>query len=211
MTVHPAAGHAILTVEEIAMSAVLESPAKARITPEDMLRMPDQGRGYELVDGELEEMPVSFLSDFVARRISTSLALHVELQNLGWVSGEGTSYQCFPDDEDKVRRADVGFHRLSRLTASQAVAEGHLSVAPDLVVEVLSPNDLVYKVNAKRHEWLTAGVRVVWTVDPVQQTVQVHKADGSVAEFKRTDVLTGDPVVPDFKVVVGDWFKLPTD
>ena len=192
------------------MSAVLEPPVKAKVTPEDMLRMPDQGQGYELVDGELKEMPVSSLSSYVGGEVLFQLQGHIRPRNLGWLFPEGASFQCFPDST-KVRRADVSFFRLGRYTSAQMNEDGHIAVVPDLVVEVISPNDLAYEVNAKRHEWLTAGVGVVWTIDPVQQIIQIHKADGSVAELKRTDTLTGDPVLPDFKVVVGELFKLPTD
>ena len=69
----------------------------------------------------------------------------------------GVSYRCFPDDPGRVRRADTAFHALERLTAAQAVAEGHCTVVPDLVVEVVSPNDLASDVNQKRAEWLAAG------------------------------------------------------
>jgi Uma2 family endonuclease len=197
--------------EEVAMSAVLEAPAKAKITPEEMLLLPDKGRGYELVDGELKERAVSFLATYVAGRILNRLSNYVEAGNLGWVTSEGTSYRCFPDDVDKVRRVDAAFHRLARVSAAQAITEGHFSVVPDLVVEVLSPNDLVYEVRAKLGEWLAAGARLVWLVYPVDQVIQVYKADGAMTELGRNDTLTGVPVLPDFKVIVGELFKLPTD
>src|SRR5262245_22418980 len=127
------------------MSAVLPDPPAKVVTPDELLRMPDQGQGYELVNGELKERNVSFWSTFVGRRASTILANYVEPRGLGWVNGEGTLYRCFPDDENRVRRADVTFHRIERLTPEQAGAEGHITVVPDLVVEVVSPNDLVYE------------------------------------------------------------------
>jgi Uma2 family endonuclease len=192
------------------MSAVL-TPAPAKVvTPDDLLRMPHQGAGYELVNGELKERNVSFWSTFVGRRVSTPLANYVEPRGLGWVNGEGTSYRCFPDDENRVRRADVTFHRLDRLTPDQAAAEGHIPVVPDLVVEVISPNDLAYEVNEKRTEWLEAGAQLVWVIDPVRQEIQAYHADGTVTHFGRADTLTAEPVLPDFKVPVAELFRLPT-
>ena len=192
------------------MSAVLPDPPAKVVTPDDLLRMPDQGQGYELVGGELRELNVSYLSSFVGRRISTLLANHAEPSALGWVNGEGTSYRCFPDDENRVRRADTAFHRLDRLTPDQARPEGHCTVVPDLVVEVVSPNDLADEVNEKRIEWLEAGAQLVWVIHPIQQTIHAYRADGTVTLFRRTDTLTAEPVLPGFRVPVAELFRLPT-
>jgi Uma2 family endonuclease len=200
----------MLGAEEKLMSAVLPPPPAKAVTPDDLLRMPDQGQGYELVDGELKELNVSYLSSFVAGEVYFRLRSHAGSNRLGWVSPEGTSFRCFPDDENRVRRADVAFHRLDRLTAEQARSDGHCTVAPDLVVEVVSPNDLAYEVEAKRNEWLDAGAQLVWVIDPIQQEVRAFRADGSVALFRRTDTLTAEPVLPEFRVLVAELFRLPT-
>lgn len=195
------------------MSAVLTTPPPAApvrtYTPDDLLRMAERGKGYELVDGELKELNVSYLSSFTAGEVYFQLRSHVGPRRLGWVAPEGTSFRCFPDDPDKVRRADTAFHRLDRLAAAQAVAEGHLTVVPDLVVEVVSPNDLAGDVNAKRIEWLAAGARLVWVIHPGQQTVHAYHTDGTVRLFNPADALTADPVLPDFRVPVADLFRLP--
>jgi Uma2 family endonuclease len=192
------------------MSAVLTAPPAAKFTPDDLLRLPDGGKGYELVDGELKELNVSFLSSFVAGQTYFALRTHVGTSRLGWVSPEGTSFRCFPDDENRVRRADTAFHRLDRLTADQARAEGHCTVVPDLVVEVVSPRDLAYEVDEKRIEWQEAGAQLVWVIHPVRQTIHAYRADGTVRLIQRTDPLTAEPVLPDFRVPVADLFRLPT-
>jgi Uma2 family endonuclease len=192
------------------MSAVLTPAPGKVVTPDDLLRMPDHGRGYEIVDGELKETNVSFLSSFVAGEIHGSLREYVKPRRLGWVSPEGTSFRCFPDDENRVRRADVAFHRLDRLTADRAQAEGHCTIVPDLVVEVVSPNDLAYEVNEKRNEWLGAGAQLVWVVYPDRQEVYAHRRDGTVTFFGPADTLTAEPVLPEFRVPVAELFRLPT-
>jgi Uma2 family endonuclease len=189
------------------VSATLPPPAK--LTPDDLLRLPDRGKGFELVDGELKELNASYLSSFVAGEVYGHLRDHVRPRRLGWLSPEGTSYRCFPIDPDRVRRADVAFHLLNRLTPDQALTEGHMAVVPDLVVEVVSPNDLADEVNAKRVEWLAAGASLVWVVFPVQQEVHAFRADGSSVVFRRADALTAEPVLPDFRVPVADLFRLP--
>jgi Uma2 family endonuclease len=191
------------------MSATLAAPPR-KLTPDDLLRLPDRGKGFELVSGALKEVNVSFLSSYVAGRVFLLLSLYVDANKLGWVSPEGTSFRCFPDDPDRVRRADTAFHALARLTPAQVAAEGHCTVVPDLVVEVISPNDLADDVNAKRIEWLAAGAKLVWVVHPLQQTVHAYRADGTVGLVGPADALTGEPVLPDFRVPVADLFRLPT-
>lgn len=61
--------------------------------------------------------------------------------------------------------------------------EGYGTVCPDLVVEVVSPRDLMWEVESKVEDWLAAGVRIVWVVIPATRSVQVHSrtASGEVA------------------------------
>ena len=73
------------------MSAVLTAAPAARLTPDDLLKMPDEGRGFELVNGELKELNVSLLSSFVAGKAYFQLESHVTPRQLGWVFPEGTS------------------------------------------------------------------------------------------------------------------------
>ncbi|MBX9626967.1 MAG: Uma2 family endonuclease [Gemmataceae bacterium] len=195
------------------MSAVLTPPMPApaavpEVTPEDLLRMGGEGKRYELIDGHLEERNVSFQSSYVAGEVYDAIKQFIKPGNLGWLSPEGTGYQCFPHAPKQVRRADVSFIALARLTADRATAEGFLSVAPDLAVEVNSPNDTVGEVNTKVEEWLRAGVPLVWEVDPEARIVKCHRPDGSVTR-REGDTLTGDPVLPGFAVPVADLFKLP--
>jgi len=192
------------------MNATLLAPPKPKLSPDDLLRMPDQGKGYELVNGELEELNVSFHSSFVAGRVFKHLSTFVDQRKLGWVTPEGTSYRCFTDDPNRVRRVDTAFHRLERMTSELALTQGHCTVVPDLAVEVVSPNDLADDVNEKRIEWLEAGAQLVWVIHPLQQTVHAYRADGAVDHFRRTDKLTAEPVLPGFQVPVADLFRLPT-
>lgn len=198
--------NAVLTPSAVPISA---PPIPSRMTPEDLLQMPDRGKGFELTDGELKEIDMSFLSSFLAGRGYFFLQSHVMPLHLGWVSPEGTSFKCFPKSPDKVRRADAAFHRLDRLTLEQVRSEGHCTVVPDLVVEVVSPNDLAYEVDTKRIEWLEAGAQLVWVVYPEKQNIHAFAADGTVRLFSSTDTLTAEPVLPDFRVAVEELFRLP--
>jgi Uma2 family endonuclease len=73
------------------------------------------------------------------------------------------------------------------------------ALAPDLVVEVLSPGDRPGETLAKVGEWLTAGAQLVWVVDPTRRQARVYRQDGSETLLTEGDVLTGEDVVPGFE------------
>ncbi|MFO0848405.1 MAG: Uma2 family endonuclease [Gemmataceae bacterium] len=179
--------------------------APPRLTPDDLLRRPDGGMGYELVDGELRELSVSTKSSRVGGRVYRRLDEYADRAG-GWAFPAETGFQCFTGNT--VRKPDAAFIAWDRLTTEQYEDEGYCQVCPDLVVEVTSPNDLAWEVVAKRELWLAAGVRVVWEIDPDARLVFAHSAAG-VTRFREDDTLTGDPVLPGFAVPVADLFKLP--
>jgi Uma2 family endonuclease len=179
-----------------------------RYTPEELLRIPDSQR-YELVDGQLVENNKSFWASYVTGEILARLLGFCEAHQLGWVAGQGVGYQCFLAAPERVRRADVSFIRRDRLSLAQATAEGHLPIAPDLAVEVLSPNDLAYEVDAKVQDYLSAGVRLVWVVNPLARTIAVHRLGGTGTILRENDELNGEDVLPGFSCRVGDLFLPP--
>jgi Uma2 family endonuclease len=173
--------------------------------PEDLLTMPDGDR-FELVDGQLVERKMSKWSSYVAGSTFHRLRNHSDAHRLGWVYPEGTSYQCFPDDPKRVRRPDVSFIRLDRMSSEEAMSEGHVRIVPDLAVEVISPNDLAYDIDEKVDEYETAGVKLIWIVNPQMRTVRVHRADGTVRLLREKDELDGEQVFPGFRCRVGELF-----
>jgi Uma2 family endonuclease len=180
---------------------------KQHYTPEDLLVMPD-AVSYELVDGELLEREMGWKSSVIGGEVGFLLKAHCKAHNLGWVAPADASYQCFPDAPNKVRRPDVSFIRLERMPAHEE-PEGHCRIAPDLAVEVTSPNDLFDDVEEKVEEYLTAGVRLVWVVHPSTRTVRVRRADGTISLLREADELSGEDVVPGFRCRVSDLFAVP--
>ena len=187
------------------MSAVA---TKTRYTPADLLRMPD-GNRYELVDGQLVEKNMSFWSSFVAGNAYLLLGSHCKQTGVGWVVPEGTTYQCFPDAPQKIRKPDLSYIRFERWSPEQATEEGHTPIAPDLAIEVVSPNDLAYEVENKVEELLRAGVRWVWVVNPEMRTVSIHRADGSVRKLHEQDEICGEDELSGFRCRVAEFFVVP--
>ena len=165
---------------------------------------PPDGR-WELIDGELVEMtPSGGRASKIGLWIGHLLAGHVAPRRLGEVFGADGGFVLFPGREI-VRVADVAFVRDERLPADEDQA-GFLRLAPDLVVEVVSPYDRPGAVAAKAAMWLEAGVRLVWVVDPSTRTVAVHAPARDVRVLGAGDALDGEDVVPGFRVAVADLF-----
>lgn len=188
--------------------SVLTTEALPEITPEDLLQLPEGGKGFELVDGMLKELNVSAESSYTAGELVFILKRHTEPASLGYVFPPDAPFRCFLDSPKKVRRPDVAFIAASRYSAAQFRKEGQITVVPDLVVEVLSPNDLAREVNQKVQEWQNAGVRLIWVVDPETRLVFTHRPDG-VAKLTETDTLTADPVLTGFSYRIADLFRIP--
>lgn len=118
------------------------STAAPPVTAADLLKMPDAER-YELVGGELVEIETGARAGWVAGQVYTALNLYAK-EGRGWVP-DGAGVECYPDDPNKVRRPDACFVARGRFP-NEEVPEGHILLAPDLVVEVVSPNDSYYDV-----------------------------------------------------------------
>lgn len=177
-------------------------------TPEDLLHMPDGDR-YELVDGQLVERNMSAWSSYVAGLLFALLFTFCRSRRLGWVFPDGTSYQCFADAPSKVRKPDVSFIELARMTVQQSQSEGHISIFPDLAVEVISPNDLAYDIDTKVQEYRTAGTRLVWIVHPQARRIDVFRFHGAPSILTENDDLDGEDVLPGFRCRGAELFQPP--
>jgi Uma2 family endonuclease len=184
------------------------STAATTVTPDELLRMPD-GVAYELVNGELLEREMGAKAAWVAGQVHTALNLYSQQTSAGWAFPDGTGIQCYPDDPGKVRRPDACFVAAGRFESNE-VPDGFLRLAPDLVVEVVSPNDFYYDVEQKVGEYLDAGVRLVWVIDPANRKVKVYRNDGRVTQVDESAELSGENVLPGFSCRVGDLFPRPT-
>ena len=176
-------------------------------TPEDLLRLSD-GPRYELIDGHLVERHVGARASRVGVRLASLLDAHAVAQKLGHVLGSECGYQVFPNHPNRVRLPDVSFIARGRLP-NEEVPEGHVRIPPDLVVEVVSPNDTAYEIEQRVEDFLQVGVPLAWVIYPNTECVAVFRADGSARRLRSGDELDGENVVPNFKCRVADLFPPP--
>jgi Uma2 family endonuclease len=175
---------------------------RAITTAEELLRAQDIGR-CELVRGELRMMiPPGAEHGRVAMSLGWRINDHVVAHDLGTVFAAETGFHL-ARDPDTVRAPDVAFVRKGRPAAPP---RGYYPGAPDLAVEVLSPDDRPGYVREKTAEWLESGARAVWVVDPLQRTVTVHEAGREPVLLDQTGTLHGGELLPGFELAVRDAF-----
>ena len=178
-----------------------------RYTPEDLLTMPD-GHRFDLVDGHLVERHMGAESSWIALQINRLLGNYVATSQGGLVLGPDCGYQIFPDEPNRVRFPDGSFIRSGRVPHN-APPRGHVRIVPDLVIEVVSPNDLAWEVDLKVTEYLQAGVPLLWVFYPDTRTVSVYRASGKTARLSAEDTLSGEDVLPGFTCPVAEVFPHP--
>jgi Uma2 family endonuclease len=177
------------------------------MTADDLLRLPRGRARHELVRGELRTMPPGgWDHGQEAFDVAFSLAAHVRTHGLGSIATGDTGFRL-TKDPDTVRAPDVSFVRSERVPARGSQPR-YFEGAPDLAVEVISPNDLYTEVDEKVAEWLEHGTQLVFVVNPRCRTVAVHRADGSVHILTIEDTLDGEDVVPGWTLAVRDIFGL---
>jgi len=175
------------------------------VTADVLLRMPDDGFRYELVQGELRRMsPAGFHHGRLIMNIATPLDQHVRTQKLGTVCAAETGF-LLATEPDTVRAADVAFIRQERIEP-EAEPEGYWPGAPDLAVEVVSPNDLYTEVDEKVTDWLDAGTRMVVVVNPRKRTVTVYRSLHQIEVLREQDVLDGSDIVRGWSLPVAAIF-----
>ncbi len=173
------------------------------MTAEDLLKLPDDGKHYELVRGMLICMsPSSIRPSSISGRVMVRVGSFVDQHHLGEY---GTAEGGFKlaSNPDTVRAPDVWFIRAERIPPD-GLPEGFFPGAPDLAVEVLSPSDRPLEVMEKVRDYLDAGTRLVWVIDPEPGASAVFRADGSVTFLSDDGVLDGEDVLPGFSLPLRD-------
>ena len=175
------------------------------LTAEDLLRLDSEGVRGELIRGVLHEtMPAGFKHGWIVIKLGALLLNFIQPRALGTLVGSDSGV-WLERDPDTVREPDIAFTSAERLPINADI-DGYAEVVPDLVVEVVSPNDRPGEVADKTAMWLSFGVRLVWLVRPDSRTVEVHRSSGEVVTLGAGDALDGLDVLPGFSCSIGAIF-----
>ncbi len=166
----------------------------------------DPEKEYEFVDGQPEEKGMAGAKHGgAASRLIRRLGAFVEAHNLGEVYSE-TGFQIGSNE----RIPDVAFVSLQHFPP-EGEPEGKWLIAPDLAVEVISPNDIFDKVLSKMKECFAAGVRQVWLISTEHKIVIIHRSLAQATFFSEDDELVSEDLLPGFRCRVSELFKSPVN
>jgi Uma2 family endonuclease len=180
-------------------------------TTDDLLERATGEHRCELVRGAIIDMtPTVDEHGVIAGEIGYAIQHFRKQHNIpGYVTIEGAGF-VLARNPDTVRAPDVGFILKARVP--EGLQRRFFAAAPNLAVEVISEHERASEVQRKILDYLHAGTEVVWVVYPQTRTVVVHAPTGGTAPAGSTlgsdEVLTGEPVLPGFRLPVRDIFAV---
>lgn len=176
-------------------------PPAALVTADELLHMSFPDKRVELVRGVLVvREPPGYEHGEITARLAKILGNYADAHEQGDVLAGDAGFKL-AKNPDTVRGPDLAFVRRDR--APDPAPRGFADFAPDLAVEVLSPGDRPGEVLAKVGDWLNAGTRLVWVIDPARRRARVYRQDGSEAIVAEDTPLDGEDVLPGFACPLG--------
>jgi Uma2 family endonuclease len=184
------------------MSAVVEAP-RALMTAAEALEQVREGR-WELVRGEVQEMPPAGWEHGIrSASLVEYLRAHVRVNGLGHILTNDPGF-LIAENPDTVRAPDIAF--IPQAKIPERLPRGWITVVPDLVVEIVSPNDRWSELQDKIADWLRFGVRLIWVVDPAVRSISVYRPDRPLRVLTEQDTLEGEEILPGFSLPVREAF-----
>jgi Uma2 family endonuclease len=188
--------------EHAVMSTLTRSE---NLTEEQLLSMPRMGKA-EMIDGRLIVAPAGSEHGGVSARLLARLWTHVEAHRAGLVFDSSTGFWM---KSGNLLSPDVAFVAANRLKGLKRLPRKFFKGSPDLVAEVLSPNDRTADTERKIAEYFETDTRLMWLVDPEALTVRLYREGRVTGTLSRGDTLKGDEVVPGFAIDLDDLFAQP--
>ncbi len=170
------------------------------LTPDEFMALKIEHA--ELVDGKVvETMPTVFDHGELVLIIGAALRRFVQLNRLGRVAAEGS----FLTENQQVRAPDVCF--ISNTDLEGENTGKYVKKAPTLAVEIISQNDTYDEVDGKASEFLRAGCKAVWIVNPRRKNVTVLTPDDGETLYKIGQSIPGGEILPGFELPVSEIFE----
>ena len=149
-------------------------PSPGTATEQDLLAAESRSnRIFELIDGTLVEKTTASIESALAAALIHFLYLFADTRCLGMVLAPDGLLKILPG---QVRAPDVSFIRWERFPGRRPFSLPIFPVVPDLAIEILSPNNTAEEMERKLHDYFSAGVRLVWYIDPRTQTARAYTA-----------------------------------
>jgi Uma2 family endonuclease len=162
----------------------------------------DDDLDYELVDGQKEVKMAGAKHGEICAQITGELFSYLKGNKAGKIYSSNTTFQIGANE----RMPDVAFVSAARIPP-EGSPSSKWEIAPDLAVEVISPNDVWEKVNDKVREYFAAGVQQVWLVSQNAEQVMVYDSPTQIKVVTAAEDLTSEALLPGFKCRVADLFQ----
>jgi Uma2 family endonuclease len=183
--------------------AILERFQEPLLTGEELFRLGDFG-SCELIDGRVVPMsPTGHLHARLEARLSGVFLDYAE-QSGEWevLTGEVGIY--VRRNPDTIRAADLALISKERYRSCQSPS--YLDVAPEVIVEILSPDDRWLGVMEKLSDYFAAGVERVYVLDPRKRQIFAYRSITSLVLLEEGEVLEDPELLPGFRLALADLF-----
>jgi Uma2 family endonuclease len=176
--------------------------AKPRVTEAEFLRLPDDGHKYELVDGEVKEVPSSVRHDIIGAHLIVLLAPYA--RGRGFIAGSQAGWRM---QSANIRCPAVSFTRKERFPGGLP-PDGFGDFAPDLCIEIISLSEERADMERKVHEYFATDAQQVWHLFPETQTARVYTSPIAFTDYAAEEELDGGALLPGFRCRVAELFAL---
>lgn len=171
-----------------------------KLTIEEVSQLPKNGCKYELIEGELIMSPTGIEHEATGMQLIRRLIKYLDEHPIGELYGSSAGFQL---SATTLLSPDLSFVRNEQLPGGKP-PRGFAHFAPDLVVEVVSPNDRLSDVAEKVELYFAHGTRLVWALDPVRRRATVHHPDDTARTLRPNESLDGEDVLPSFTCRLSD-------
>jgi len=176
------------------------------MTLDAFLALPETEPASEFICGEVVQKPMpSYFHGRIAARIASLLDRHIESTDAGWVVVEGQHAQR---SERRAYLPDVSFVLTEHLPDQRTLESGPVEIVPDIAVEILSPDDRAARIAEKLTFYMRNNTPLAWVIDPAERTLDAHRPGLPTTHHTAGDVITAEPVLPDFRLDVGALFAV---
>lgn len=189
----------------VSPARILMKPPPGSATEADAIAVHEKKRVLcELVDGVLVEKGMGYVESMLKIFLAGVIQRFVDERNLGVVTGADGLVRLFPG---MLRAPDVAFASWARIPDGTLPSQTSVpDVAPELAVEVLSRSNTAREMERKRSDYFTAGVLVIWEVDPRARTLVVYRRDDEPRTLSESDVLDEPGLLPGFELPLSQLF-----
>lgn len=185
----------------IPLERIRMNPSPGMATEQDLMK--PHGPICELIDGVLVEKPVGDRESLLGVYVSHLIYRCVEADGLGVVLGSDGFIKV---GDGLIRAPDVTFIPWSSFPDEELPEEAYWSVAPGLIVEVLSPGNTSAEIDRKLNELFSAGCKLAWVIDPESKSARVFTSPKRFKDLDATGTLDGGKVLPGLKIPLADLF-----